>query len=118
MTNLIKFKTLRGICIGLVLVSLIPWLGRIFAQEKIDISKWNHKKEYFVIAFVNYYDQYKKECRKDTSWITKDAYKRLNQDGSLATIYDIYNSDNEVWYIHRKPTLEGFAGWLRAKMSP
>jgi hypothetical protein len=57
---------------------------------------------------------YQKECYADSTWITYSAHSLLEKMGRLND-YVVKRVDNDIVWLEKKPTLEGFIEYLRRK---
>ena len=51
--------------------------------------------------------EYKKECYADTTRVKKAYYS-----SSALNSYEAYRYDKKYYYLRKKPTFQGFIGWL------
>ena len=120
--------------LAVVLIALLCFfLPDMEAQELIDTHPvYNpYQNQKFIIRddsnafmnlFVERYDEYAKECYKDSTlshtYMPKWNSGCLRQIGNLADGYSFVidcKDSSHYSYTHRTPTFEGFIEWLRVK---
>lgn len=85
-------------------------LGNRWGKVKYDSIAQSQTEKYFLGIILNAYSRYEKECWADTTWITQRAFAWLSQSLSA---YEIYRSDEVLFYLRRAPTFPGFIEFLR-----
>jgi hypothetical protein len=81
-------------------------------QRSIIVSEWwkdtsgvvRVSREYFVVAFLKFYDQYAKECYNDST-----LCDRHTEGFNFERIWKL----PRYYTRHRQPSFEGFIEWLR-----